>query len=482
LVEGGEWVYGFWNAATAATEWIPGEAGAWGWREWGGVAANVGIPAGLVVAGTALADGAFSKKRPPADMGLPSTAYLNRLKKRPRVSGRGRSKRVQTKFRRRRGAKRSRVSSKRRGGGSGRYGTKRKSFKKRVFKKGAVTQAPGFAGDLMTQRVTVGRRMSRARLAAKMSAVASQSLVLRYQNMTAYSALQGGIIMGRTLTLVPPATGSSETYPFFIFNLSNNGGWNNASTPITGYQMIRQWTTGAAITPEYNFTGVNGLDYTGTASNSSFQTEQTYLSVTSACNRSLLEWLDIRLDCIGPTSDYCKWVVQLVSFKEAYYCPEWVGQNNVDQLSLDAINSRVDFYDREIMPYITHPLNPRSYGVTNFVKQAMTVHWATEFVTASKDQNDLNTIGQERQIKLFKRMNRIQNYDWGDSRPLPPVAAGVDPVGWVPHTTTGRLQDDVEPKKRLYLIVKAQNLLTTAVGATTCPSFDIAIRAKHVVF
>ena len=151
-------------------------------------------------------------------------------------------------------------------------------------------------------------------------------------------------------------------------------------------------------------------------------------------------------------------------------------------MSLDAINSRVDFYDRELMPYITHPMNPRSYTSTNFVKQAMRVHWSTEFITASKDQNDLNAIGQERQVKIFKRMNRLQKYDWGDNTHLPPVAAGVDPVGWVPRTTGGRLNNDVEPEKRLYLMVKAQNMITTAAGVTTCPSFDIAIRAKHIVY
>ena len=442
------------------------------WIPWGvGIGAAVGYASFL------------GKKRPPADMGLPSTAYLNRQKKRRRVSGRGRSKRVQTKFRRRRGAKRSRVSLKRRGGGSRRYGTKRKSFKKRVFKKGAITQAPGFSGDLMTQRVTVGRRIPRSRLVSKMVSAGVQSIVYRYQNMTSYDSLQGGLVMSRILTGVPPANATAESYPFFMFNLSNVNQLNNTAAPAaTAYQLVRQWTTGSLITPEYNYQLVNGTDYTGAASNSYWQTEQAYSAPSASVPRSLLEWLDIRLDCIGPTNDFCKWIVQLVSFKEAYYCPEWVNQGNTDQLSLDAINSRVDFYDRELMPYITHPMNPRSYTSTNFVKQAMRVHWSTEFITASKDQNDLNAIGQERQVKIFKRMNRLQKYDWGDNTHLPPVAAGVDPVGWVPRTTGGRLNNDVEPEKRLYLMVKAQNMITTAAGVTTCPSFDIAIRAKHIVY
>ena len=355
---------------------------------------------------------------------------------------------------------------------------------KRVKKKGAAVlsdKADQFSGDLIEAKFRQGKKISKLKLTEKLSMAATQPTYLRFQGLTAQDSATGYFSLGRFNVGVPPALTTTQTMPCYLFNLTSIGALqtNESVAVAVCTQAQRSWTaTGAQ--PDWLFNAVLGNNSAGSsASQQPYAIEAGIYNQTYVI-RDLLEWVEIGIDCIGATNDPMKWTIEIVQFKDDYYCPEYSVVASAAYDTLMKQNARNQFWDHELIPETSHPFNVQAPIPS--VKKAKRVLWAQSFTTQPKSNSDLYTVGEERRVKIFKRLNRIQEYQWSVSGRGPPVVAGVDQLGWpvnLVSSTAGSAQGDVEPRKRLYLMVKAQ-CPTVNTAATVCGSMDVMIRKKHM--
>lgn len=337
-----------------------------------------------------------------------------------------------------------------------------------------------YSGDFLRKSIRIGRKISRRKLAQTLSIVDGNEAILRFQGVTAQSAAAGYFLIDRTMGGVPPANGSSEFVPAHFFNLSGLGSYSasGSGNNYVNWRAQKFWVTGGG-NPDYTFYHTTGNSAAGVAATNNFyEVERADHLVTSGA-RDFLEWVQIKLLCIGPVSDHCKWRVSIVTFQEDYLAPDYSGfaASGVAGEALERLNRRNQMYDALHLPFISNPIMAGSKKPSKFGYKTL---WSTTFGTQPKDKQDNLGTGEERLISIFKRVNKVQNYDWEMVGRPPAVVAGAEQYGWPVNVSsvTSQISNDVAPTKRMWLVVQAE----VALGATAgnIPTFDLIIRKKHV--
>lgn len=342
----------------------------------------------------------------------------------------------------------------------------------------------GTSGDVQYMTRKLGRKPkhSLADVYRKINC-AVEPCYYRFQGVTEYSTDQGYWLMRRIITGTVPTAGSLESMPLFMFNLSaivNNRNASGGYAATVGYQLHKSWGTGSPIiNPQYTFVAQNGQDANAVAT-------QVYTIENASADkknilRDNLDWVDIRMDCIGPTSIPTEWCIQIVQFKDAVFEPEYTLQNPTAVNDVSARETeRAQLYDELIQPCIMHPIlltNPKNRAS---VMSRMKVIYKMKFTTQSKESVDNYQSGQERMIKIFKWMNKPQNYDWREVGRAPqPAVTGQESAGYPQNYGLSNFMNDVEPSKRVYLMIKAQNQYVGIDTKDKVASFDMVIRKKH---
>lgn len=382
-----------------------------------------------------------------------------------------------------------------------RYGKRKRAAKKgsrkRARKGNSVSQLSDITSDLVNVKRTLGRKakLSLSNLSQKIKA-GTDNIILRYQGINLYSSPQAFFLLDRVTSGATPAY--YENIPIMLFNLSQN--WLNSSAGLGGTGAVspagwrlNRFGPQVSANPvyDYQFAPLNAQNQLGsTVSTPPYNTESAPKSGVLENKYDQLEWVDARLSCVGPTTYLCNWEISLITLKEDMLCPEFdatttAGVGNFDDYLNQKLIQRMQFWGKMSAPLISHPINV-NFG-TFSTKGMYKVLYSTKFTTGPKESIDQMTTGQERQIKLFKWMNRLQNYMWAQPG-APPGPTGLNEnMGYDQNngSVAGSLQTDVDWSKRVYLMVKAQNNVASNVAATAqaagvCPSFDLLIRKKHI--
>lgn len=357
-----------------------------------------------------------------------------------------------------------------------------KAGKRGRVNRGAPT---GTSGDVQYMTRKLGRRpMKSLTDVYRKINVAVEPCYYRWQNLTDYSDDQGAFLMRRVISGgTIPAAGALESMPLFLFNVSciaNNRSGAGGTDVNVAYQLHKSWVTGA-VNPQYKFVVQSGNSAAGGGGANKYTVEnanQAFKNLRCDC----WDWLDVRMDCIGPTSIPTEWLVQLVQFKDSVFEPEYVviGGTIPDQDTLSREQERVQLWDSIIQPAIKHPILLSNPKTKSTVGKRMKVLYSMKFVTQPKESIDLYASGQEKMVKIFKWMNRLQSYDWREQGRAPqPATSGIESVGYPTNTGDANFYNDVAPEKRVYLLVRAQNQYVGIDTKDKVASFDIIIRKKH---
>jgi len=361
---------------------------------------------------------------------------------------------------------------------------KKKSFAVKRMSRFARTGMGGTSGDVeyMTRKLGHKAKKSMTDVYKRINA-ALEPAYYRWQRLIGYEVAAGALALARGVVGVPPAAGSEEAMPMFMFNLSAVDRMRTGLAPgiQCAYQLKKVWPATGVVSPQYSFNFVTGNAPDGTVSQLPWLRENSS-STNPQCIRDILEWVDIRMDCIGATTIPTKWEISIVQFKDVTFEPEYQLANST--LDIDVMHrerQRALLYDAWINPWISHPIllqNPKLNATV--IKQNVKVLFKQSFITQAKESTDLYTSGQEKIIKIFKWFNKTQVYEWDEAnRPPNPQVGGVETMGYAQNNPPA-IQNDVEPKQRLYLVVKAQCHTVNSATATVCPSFDIVMRKKHM--
>lgn len=339
------------------------------------------------------------------------------------------------------------------------------------------------SGDVVYINRTLGRKPKRniTNLYKKIQS-ACDPCYYRWQGVLPYDAGQGFLFLNRIVAGVPPADSSSETMPVHIFNLSCIQGNNNNTAAVVNnaWRLKKEWKTALAASPQYIFEAINGQTNTGATTAICYAQESSNTGL-KAISRDVLDYVDIRLDLVGPTNIPTKWSVEIVQYLDPTLEPEYTvlgAAATGDQLQRE--RQRIQYYDNVVQPWITHPIlltNPKTSGT---MKSTVKTLHKMSFMTQPKLGDNNNDNGQERIIKIFKWLNKVQNYDWSETGKVPAVGAlAAETMGFSVNTTGTNLLNDVAPGKRIYLIIKSQNQFVGSNGPTQCPTYDLVIRKKH---
>lgn len=352
---------------------------------------------------------------------------------------------------------------------------------------GPTNAGAGTSGDVQYFSKKMGRKPknSLSNLAKRVNA-SIEPCYYRWNYVLGYENPSGALSMQRDIIGTIPTSGASENMPFYIFNLTaiagNTGGAAIAAN--VAYRLQKQWVTGP-MSPIYNFISQQGLDSNATLGSTTYQVESGN-SATRRLQDDILDWVDIRLDCVGPTAIPTKWWLQLVQFKDPVYTPEYLEpvQSGLSSEAQQREMERLQLYDTWVQPLITHPILLQNPKIPAVVRKQVKILHQVSFITQPKESIDKFQGGQEKIIKMFKWLNKSQRYDWSEQgRPPATNANGTEKMGYAANTASF-YWNDVEPTKRVYLVVKCQNHTPGAPTTNPTPAevvgtFDIVIRTKH---
>lgn len=192
--------------------------------------------------------------------------------------------------------------------------------------------------------------------------------------------------------------------------------------------------------------------------------------------RTLLENINLKMLAYGAKGNACNYQIDFVQFTDEIVDPLFISVNGVVGRDLEAARA---FWQQICKPFCSHPISDQSpmYKTQKFMKTLKSYKFTMQGVNTD-EANAL--IPHQKNIKLYMPLNRILKYDW---RETDTTALGdlVDPGAYTQNL--GRTTNWVEPKARIYMMIRAFNHVQVAYtpGVSTIditPSYDINIHSS----
>lgn len=314
--------------------------------------------------------------------------------------------------------------------------------------------------------------------------------VFRYQYCSTPDDPRGAIVCGYRFNS-SDTLGDTDTkymvYPCHTFDIT--------SCINTSGIGITQYAPGLGLSrPRVSDTSLQNLGFYNiipaqssggvTQSNGHWQIETTSApNISGACcpgAKSIMQWADIRLILYGRASNYTKYVVELVQFDHDH-CPDAVRLSRVASQSRNC----EEFNEYLVKPFISNPILTNNTALRKYMK----VLYHKEVNIQPKDGDFNNPQPNAKELRIFKWMNRLCRYNWDNIDGATNIPN--EDMSW--RLTQGTYRNTVEPKARIYLMIRAQTTLETtdqavagydAYTATNThsnlyPTYDILIRTKH---
>lgn len=195
-----------------------------------------------------------------------------------------------------------------------------------------------------------------------------------------------------------------------------------------------------------------------------WQVERSNIGGTDALpqrqeRKAVLKWSDMRMCFYGATQHPTKITIELIQFKDPKfqmnYHPDGPGFGS---LTLSDQNEVRAFWLEEVKKLVYHPLD-----VQNFQRnQAISVLHSESFQIAPDDTTNSDVCPPNVIRRLFKRFNRLVNWDWETPEVTPShgVEANKNELE-TPAFQVGRdtnLKDYCNPNARIFLYIRAEDV------------------------
>lgn len=245
---------------------------------------------------------------------------------------------------------------------------------------------------------------------------------------------------------------------------------NNPSAGFTNTVM--------GVIPAYDNTGT----YTTTLTAEKIKAGGSGQQHAYSLNKSILKWADIKLICHGAANYPTKYDIAFVQFNRPRYTPHSVGTNGFDEAN-SAYKDIDEFYNYLIRPFNTSPLAVE--GSSQFRNGIKVLH-RINFTIQPRDVSDSGTVVPFKEIKIFRKFDRLCNYDWMNNPQV--QKGGITSTAEYP-TWYGSNSNHVYPTKRIYMMIRATahkqlvdaegNLPPADTWPDFWPSYDFNIRTCH---
>lgn len=361
-------------------------------------------------------------------------------------------------------------------------------------------------------RDTLGRKKSRTAVAAKAAQSSLNKAILRYQRIGSYETFlytypgPGSLDIGHNNFSFPMSLGTVnvKNMPVHLFDLTSDIGAKFDSTTDTSesncqyrLQRIESSPAGSGLRVGdfvwsfTDFTRQKGQDNVNAAVNEHWNLERCSNPSTYYGNqryqhngRTNLDWVDIKLCMHGAIQQTTRFTVQLVQLTDRAYDPEKGPYATTNSTPYGSVNCRSESEQNNMnaaflemcQPLVFHPMHSAGSTRVNVFKTLFRKSFVVNPDSdTNEDQAQPNII-----YKLFKWMNRRQDYFWDDT-PISWSDSALDSANYQQYFP-GQRKDYLHPKARVFLLVSAQAYTSQDTpNVSKCPMLDVVIR-KQITF
>lgn len=335
------------------------------------------------------------------------------------------------------------------------------------------------------------------------------SSILRYQSMKPYMTPYAGAnkLVYHTNKNANSAL-NVTTYPVHVYDVSSfmNGyanttnmgncllgapaatGAPNSSIGQAGITFVLLNNTSSGFQRHQQANGTVNTAATGRQWIQETSDSRTDNSSGMPVTSSLWKWVDMRLQLYGRSNRPTKFDVMLCNIAEDIAIDAYTGSDNGY------------LWTQLADPYIYHPLHTYASGrqVKPLTRMKILKKETVELGSVTTTEGS-TTVPHTHSLKWFWKCNRSAKWDWSspDSNLVRsanmPQGAGAAGTGTDANpgdfaTDTQQVKDTLDPRRRVYLIIRAQTTYTEATGADFVyaegnndnnPSYDILVRTCH---
>lgn len=314
------------------------------------------------------------------------------------------------------------------------------------------------------------------------------SMVFRWQNVNPFATPSCGYqkIYNHRFT----NAGQPYFLPMHVYDIST---WNGplaerAGICHFGNATVQQVGFRADFVQPYGLRNQSTTSLGSAAGNPSWQYEFTPKGTPPLTQPAsdILEWVEISMLCYGRLGIPTRWRIQLCQIPDEDYNPYMIDE---DVSTTGAAGDAIAAFQAASAPFHANPI--MKFDTQHNPGRVFKTIMVEDFILGSDnlDYNSAN-VPQMRQVRMFSRLNRRQNYQWRgqDFIPAADLNVGANEAANEFGQQSNAPEAGPHPKSRIYLVVQAMSTLTTTTdmsipaptfSANTQPSYDIVIRKKH---
>lgn len=196
---------------------------------------------------------------------------------------------------------------------------------------------------------------------------------------------------------------------------------------------------------------------------------------------SFQDYFHAKLLCYGASTFATEYAIDVIQLKDEYLHPDWL--NNAawsgalpNTAAINYAKAAVGFWDYVAKPYMgTNPLATITGSFSKHMKILKSLRFTLQPRLSTETDNPA---GHCKQVNLFVKLNRKNKYDWIEGGTDPLLTSGTT---WI--SQQGQDSTTVNPKARIYLMIRATNSVLTQLPAapsySNSPSYDLVLRTKH---
>lgn len=206
-------------------------------------------------------------------------------------------------------------------------------------------------------------------------------------------------------------------------------------------------------------------------------------STLSVPNRkTFMESVAIKMLLYGARTLPTKFTIDFIQLKQDWLHPEFMNNNTLGVSSTTGVNYRDEacaFWEYLAKEYCGHPINFQNPTFRKYYKvlKSQSVMLQPQ-LTVSTDVS----YAHHQSVDIFIPINKIMNLDWNEAKGFLPQSTIDDPGTYMQNL--GSVSTFVEPRKRIYMMIRGSNYYRTQNSATETlglvPSYDVAIRQSLI--
>jgi len=340
-------------------------------------------------------------------------------------------------------------------------------------RKAAAPKTQGSQQGYKTSTLTLAKPMSRSAMTMALTQSTLESIIYRWNGVKAFAG-NGLYWMQNRVVAV-----GERNLPWYMLDLTAVQNWSTAVVPSYPMVQLRQ----QVATGNMFFATIDGLANDGVTAQNRYQVEKgpgtdgaSATQSQAPFGKSMIQHASIQANLWGAKSKATKYMVQIVRISDEDLVPDHNLAQAGTEVSL-ATPKRNDFYQNMIKSWTFNPISTTGGISARKYKVLKTQTITIEPNPTTDGDGDPQIVV----YKAFLKLNKLMKYE-ETAVALATAGDTLDQADYALNTG-GQNTSQVNPKSRIYLVLRATNYGDDGASDTNAftPSFDLSVRIKHTI-